>query len=191
MSIPPPSLPVVGVDLSLTSTGLATAAGVLTIPSSGREGASLPVRRARLADITTRVVLAISEAAAPRNALVVIEGPAYASKGGKHHERAGLWWLVVDELLSAGHLVAEVPPPTLKKYALGRGVGDKGAMVDAAARRLPDVHTGGQNDAVDALWLRAMGMHRIGAPLCTLPQTHAAALDAVKWPAIDALVGAP
>jgi Holliday junction resolvasome RuvABC endonuclease subunit len=181
------SLVVVGVDLSLTSTGIATAGGVRTIASSGRDGASLRVRHARLADVTTRVVLAVSDAAAPRTALVVIEGPAYAAKGGKTHERAGLWWMVVDELLSAGHLVAEVPPPTLKKYALGKGVGDKGAMVDAAARRMPQVETRGQNDAVDALWLRAMGMHRYGQPLCSVPKAHAAALDAVAWPDVDRL----
>lgn len=184
-------LPVVGVDLSLQSTGLATATGVRTITSSGRDGAPLRTRHARLVDITTRVVLAVSDAAAPRTALVVIEGPSYNSKGGKTHERAGLWWMVVDELLSAGHLVAEVPPPTLKKFALGRGVGDKGAMVDAAARRLPHWTTGGQNDAVDALWLRAMGMHRYGVPLCSVPKSHAEALGAVAWPDVDALTAVP
>lgn len=183
-------LPVVGLDLSLQSTGLATPSGVRTIKSSGRAGAPLRVRHARLQAIATEVALAVSEAAAPRLALVVVEGPAYAAKGGQQHERAGLWWMVIDELMSAGHLVAEVPPPTLKKYALGRGVGDKGAMVDAAARRLPHWATGGQNDAVDALWLRAMGCHRYGTPLCSVPKTHAAALDAVAWPDVDALVGA-
>lgn len=176
---------VVGLDLSMTSTGIATPSGVRAIQSSGHDGASLRVRRARLADIVARVSLAVAEdsiSGGAGHALVVVEGPSYNSKGGKNHERAGLWWLVVDELLSAGHLVAEVPPPTLKKYALGRGVGDKGAMADAAARRLPDIHTGGQNDVVDALWLRAMGCDQLGQPLAVVPQTHRAALDKVAWP---------
>lgn len=180
-------LPVVGVDLSLQSTGIATAAGVRTITSTGRQGAPLRARHARLVDIATQVCLAVSEAAAPHTALIVIEGPALSRNSGHVWDRAGLWWCTVDELLAAGHLVAEVPPTTLKRYALGKGVGDKGAMADAAARRLPDVHTGGQNDAVDALWLRAMGMHRYGNPLCTLPKAHAAALDAVAWPDVDVL----
>ena len=79
--------------------------------------------------------------------------------------------MVIDELMSAGHLVAEVPPPTLKKYALGKGVGDKGAMVDAAARRLPHWATGGQNDAVDALWLYKTNANVLGSgqPVLTGP----------------------
>lgn len=180
-------LPVIGLDLSMTSTGLATPAGVRTITSSGIKGAPLRARHARLADITTRVVLAVSDAAAPRTALVVIEQPAFSRTTGHQHDRSGLWWLTVDELLSAGHLVAEVPPTTLKKYALGKGVGDKGAMADAAARRIPDVQTGGQDDAVDALWLRAMGCDRYGQPICQVPKTHAAALDAVQWPNVEIL----
>lgn len=185
-----PHIPVVGLDLSLTASGVATAGGCRTVGSPGRKGASLRVRHARLADIATRVCLAVSEAAAPRAALVVIEGPSFGSRGGQSHERAGLFWVVIDELISAGHLVAEVPPATLKKYALGRGVGDKGAMVDAAARRLPGIVTGGQNDVVDALWLRAMGCDRLGFPLAVLPVKHREALDAVVWPDVDTWAGA-
>lgn len=185
-------LPVVGLDLSLTGTGIATAAGVRTIVSSGRKGAPLRTRHARLADIATQVSFAVTEAALaggdPRaRALVVIEAPAFSRITGHQHDRSGLWWLVVDELLHAAHLVAEVPPTTLKKYATGRGNADKGAMADAAARRLPDVETRGQDDVVDALWLRAMGCHRYGFPLAAVPKAHAAALDAVAWPNVDVL----
>lgn len=182
---------VVGVDLSLTGTGIATPTAVRTIGSTGRKGAPLRVRHARLTDLATQVVLAVSEAAAPRTALVVVEAPAFSRITGHQHDRSGLWWLTVDELLAAGHLVAEVAPTCLKRFATGKGVADKGAMVDAAARRLPHWATGGQNDAVDALWLRAMGMHRYGTPLCSVPKTHAAALDAVAWPDVDALVAVP
>lgn len=183
-------MPVVGLDLSLQSTGIATPTGVRTITSSGVKGAPLRARHARLQDITTRVSLAIAEVSISRGAgraLVVIEAPAFSRLVGHQHERSGLWWLTVDELISAGHLVAAVSPTALKKYALGKGVGDKGAMADAAARRMPDVVTHGQNDVVDALWLRAMGCHRYGAPLCQVPKAHAAALDAVQWPDVDAL----
>lgn len=180
-------LPVVGVDLSMQSTGLATADGVRTIRSSGKAGASLRVRHARLAAIATEVTLAVSEAAAPRCALVVIEGPSLGQqRQSGTHDRSGLWWLTVGELLSAGHLVAEVPPATLKKYATGVGNSKKTALVDAAARRMPHIETGGQDDVVDALWLRAMGCARYGIPICSVPKTHTAALDAVQWPDIDA-----
>lgn len=186
-------LVVVGLDLSLQSTGIATPAGVRTVRSSGVKGSPLRVRHARLHVIATDVCLAVTESAHVDGqglALVVIEGPSLGQQRQSGvHDRSGLWWLVVDELLSAGHLVAEVPPATLKKYATGRGNADKGAMADAAARRMPDVQTRGQDDAVDALWLRAMGCDRYGQPLCTVPKTHAAALDAVQWPDVDVLAG--
>ncbi|WP_100499391.1 hypothetical protein [Geodermatophilus chilensis] len=178
-------LPVVGVDLSLQATGIATAAGVRTIGSSGRQGASLRVRHARLADLATQVCLAVTEAAAPRMALVVLEAPAYDSRTGHQHDRSGLWWLVVDELLAAGHLVAEVTTGGLKKYATGKGVGKKAAIVSAVTARYGVVF--GDDNQADAFVLRAMGMHRYGHPLATVPKTHAAALDAVAWPDVDHL----
>jgi crossover junction endodeoxyribonuclease RuvC len=183
-------IPVIGVDLSLTATGMATAAGTSLIASTGHKGATLRVRHARLTDIATTVTLTVSEAAGGAPALVVIEGPAYASTSGAQHDRSGLWWLTLDELLTAGHLVAEVPPTTLKRYATGRGIADKGAMVDAAARRLPNIFTGGDNNRVDALFLRAMGCDRLGTPLTMLPETHRKALDAVVWPDIDLIEAA-
>lgn len=178
---------VIGLDLSLQATGIATPDGVLTIRSSGRAGASLRVRRARLHDLATRVCLLVAEYAGS-GALVVIEGPSFGSTTGSQHERAGLFWLVIDELLSAGHLVAEVPPTTLKKYATGKGQAKKGAMGDAAARRIPDVDTGGDDNMVDALWLRAMGCDHLGWPITPMPQAHRTALEAVRWP--DAAVTA-
>lgn len=185
-----PFLAVVGVDLSLTATGIATWAGVRTIGSTGKAGASLRVRHARLADLAASITLAVSEAAAPRCALVVIEGPSLGQQR-QHgtHDRSGAWWLVIDELLAAGHLVAEVPPATLKRYATGKGNAAKDAVLAAVIRRHPEVEIRNNNEA-DAWVLRAMGCHRYGHPLATVPKTHAAALDVVQWPDIDALAGA-
>lgn len=177
---------VVGIDLSLTATGIATPDGVTLIKSSGHEGASLRVRRARLNDIVARVSLAVAGVSISRGngrALVVIEAPSLGQQRQRGvHDRSGCWWLAVDELLSAGHLVAEVPPALVKKYATGAGNAKKSSMADAAARRIPDVHTGGDDNTVDALWLRAMGCDALGQPLAVVPQSHRAALDKVAWP---------
>ena len=178
-------LPVVGVDLSLTGTGIATADGVRTIGSSGRKGASLRVRHARLADLATQVVLAVSEAAAPRTALVVLEAPAFSRTTGHQHDRSGAWWLLVDELLAAGHLVAEVAPTCRAKYATGKGNAGKAAVVSAVSHRYGVVFA--DDNAADAFVLRAMGLHRYGQPLASVPKAHAAALDAVAWPDVDHL----
>jgi crossover junction endodeoxyribonuclease RuvC len=182
-----PPLPVVGVDLSLTATGVATEAGVQTITSSGKAGASLRVRRARLNEIALAVTDIVESA--PTTSLVVIEAPAFSRTTGHQHDRSGLWWLVVDQLLGAGHLVAEVAPTARAKYATGKGNAGKDAVLLAVARRYPGVLVEDNNQA-DALILRAMGCHRYRQSLADVPQTHAAALDAVQWPNVDLLAGA-
>lgn len=181
-------LPVVGLDLSLTATGIATANGVRTVGSTGRASASLRVRHARLADLATQVCLAVSEAAAPRTALVVIEAPAFSRTTGHQHDRSGAWWLVVDELLAAGHLVAEVSPTSRAKYATGKGNAGKAAVVSAVSHRYGI--TFADDNTADAFVLRAMGLHRYGSPLAQVPKVHAAALDAVAWPDVALLAGA-
>lgn len=181
-----PRLPVIGLDLSLTATGIATQSGTRTLTSVGHRGDSLPVRHARLRDVATRIALAVSEAAAPRTGIAVIEAPAFDSRVGHQHDRSGLWWLVIDELLSAGHLAAEVTTGGVKKYATGKGNATKDAVLLAVARRYPE-HRITDNNQADALVLRAMGCHRYGSPLADVPKIHAAALDAVAWPDVDML----
>lgn len=181
-------LPVVGLDLSLTATGICTASGARTITSSGRAGAPLRTRRARLADIATEVRRAVNDAT-DRMALVVIEAPAYDSRTGHQHDRSGLWWMVVDQLLTDGHLVAEVTTGGLKKYATGKGTAKKMLVGSSATARYGVVF--GDDNQADAFVLRAMGCHRYGQPLATVPKLNAEALDAVQWPDVDRLTAAP
>jgi crossover junction endodeoxyribonuclease RuvC len=182
-----PRLPIIGLDLSLRSTGIATQTGTRTLTSTGHRGDSLRVRHARLRDLATTIALAVTEAAAPRTGLAVIEAPSLGQQRQEGtHDRAGLWWLVVDELLSAGHLVAEVAPASVKKYATGKGNATKDTVMLAVARRYPE-HRITDNNQSDAVVLRAMGCHRYGNPLADVPKAHATALDAVAWPDVDML----
>lgn len=170
---------VAGLDLSLVSTGLA-----LISPSGFRthrirvEGTGI-IRLRRIAyDIKQRL---------SGVALVVVEGPSYASSPGRgQHERAGLWWLVQDRLWRHGIACAVVPPANLKKYAVGVGGGpraSKDAVLLAAARRWPDFN--GQNDEADALWLAAMGLDHLTGQAC-VPTTHRVALAGCTWPTVPA-----
>jgi crossover junction endodeoxyribonuclease RuvC len=173
-------MPVVGIDPSLAATGLATPARLRTITSQpGRP--DLRGRRDRLTVAADTITLTVAEDVHPRTALVVIEAPAY-SKTGHQHERSGLWWLVVDRLLDAGHLVCEVTPSARARYATGRGNAGKDEVLAAVVRRYPhqDVR---DNNTADALVLRAMGCRYVGQPLEDgLPAAHRAALDKVLWP---------
>jgi crossover junction endodeoxyribonuclease RuvC len=174
---------VVGLDLSLTATGIATPyGGVSTVTSKGHAGASLPVRHVRLRAVSTHVMRKITDGTSPtEDTLIVVEAPAFDSRTGHQHDRSGLWWMVVDDLLAWGHSVVEVTTGGLKKYATGRGNAGKDEVLAAVIRRYPDVEVSNNNEA-DALVLRAMGCDWLGEPLAEVPKANRAALDKVVWP---------
>jgi Holliday junction resolvasome RuvABC endonuclease subunit len=180
---------VIGLDLSLTSTGLADSAGAWlrtsTIASnSPGPNAQLTEHRRRLRGIVHEITDHISSQGAYPT-LVVIEGPSYGSKGAGTWDRGGLWWLVVDYLLGGlerhRHPIAVVPPAALKKYATGRGNADKTAMAVALQRRM-HIELGDDNQT-DAWWLCAAGLDHLGHPVVDMPKDHRAALSKVAWPA--------
>lgn len=178
---------VVGVDLSLTATGVAAAVGgtakVRTVTSTPTED-TIAARSIRLRAVAGALFNLARDAD-----LVVIERPAFLSKTGAAHDRSGLWWLLVARLTGAGVPVAEVSPNTIKKYATGKGTADKDAVLAAVVRRYPDVEVNTNNEA-DALILAALGARHVGEPLeATLPADRLAALSAVKWPPLRGVTG--
>ena len=165
---------VAGLDLSLTGTGIATPAGLTTIRSTPDSG-TLTARRRRLTHIAADTIRTIHDAG-----LVIIEAPAH-SRTGHHHDRSGLWWLIVADLLNRGTDVVEVAPTSLKKFATGRGNATKPDMrVELLKRAGIDVRDDNQ---VDAYWLRQIGLHLTAdTDALPLPQTHLDALTKVTHP---------
>ena len=174
-----PMRPVVGLDLSLTGTGVTVInAGVHTalFGAKGHKSDTLQMRADRLDTLFSQIVNVI-----PEHALVVIEQPAYASVGGSHHDRSGLWWIIVHHLYQF-HDIAEVPPSTLKKYATGKGNASKDAVLAAVVRRYLDVDVT-DNNVSDSLVLAAMGSRFLGRPLeLELPKVNLGAMTAIQWP---------
>lgn len=170
----------VGIDLSLTSTGLATPAEVQRVRSKGVAKDSLALRYARLLALHDQVLAAATRPRLPN--LVVIEGPSVNSRYGHAHDRSGLWWLVVGGLFEMEVPVAVMAPAARCKYATGKGSAPKDTVLSETVRRYRRFAVDG-NDTADALVLCAAGMDRLGHPLVDLPQTHRAALDKVEWPA--------
>lgn len=178
---------VVGIDLSLASTGIAridTAWGTTTVDrivSKGKKDACLFDRYTRLDRIACQAAKLAEDAD-----LVVIEGPSFGqSRQGGEHDRAGLWWMVAQLILCFPTPLVEVPPATLKKYATGKGNAPKDAVLAAVVRRYPDVDVAG-NDQADALVLAAMGARRLGEPIeASLPIAHLDAMTKVAWPELE------
>jgi hypothetical protein len=103
--------------------------------------------------------------------LVVIEGPSHASVHGQPHERAGVWWLVVDQLVRHHVPVAVLPPTTVKGYIAGKGTADKATVQAAVHAAWPgqglDRVTNHETDAValataGADWLQWSGPYLEG-----------------------------
>lgn len=186
---------VVGLDLSLTSTGMAGANWTRRIQSRAVNGLKEQLHRIR------KLALEIEYFAnyelfesGDGKCLVVVEGLSFASKSSSAHLVTGCWWLVVNHLAESGYLIAVVPPATLKAYALGyigkRKKGepvtsiDKGkdAMLQAATRKFANMTHNFGNDEADALWLCAMGYERLKRPLVEVPESQKRALEKVEWP---------
>lgn len=165
MSVPT----IVGLDLSLTATGIAYEAGTQTISVESKG-----VRR--LAEISRAVLDVVRSLPAD---LVVLEGYSYASAQVAHQlgelggvVRLALWSYAVPFIV--------VQPSSLKMYATGRGNAGKEEMLAAAIRRLG--YDGHDHNQADAAWLRAMALDHYGFPLAKVPDTHRKALAKVAWP---------
>lgn len=170
---------VVGLDLSLTGTGLAHMRGTEAVTDTIAPPPNRQTGLPRLRWLRTELVALIGQPD-----LLVVEGPSYSSFGRGTHDRAGLYWLILDALWNRGIPVAVAPPANLKQYATGKGGGktaSKDAVLLSAARRYPTFT--GDNNAADALWLAAMGTAYLTGQH-VVPVAHQAALAKVNWPTV-------
>lgn len=171
---------VIGIDLSLTGTGIAILgfAGhhVELIKSKGKPDDDLGMRGERLRIIRNKIIDLI-----PDDALVVIEQPAYSQTGGSHHDRSGLWWQIVDWVQDAGFQTVEVAPTSVKKYATGKGNASKDQVLAAIVKRYAHIDVT-DNNIADAVVLAAMGMRWLGHEIDGgLPLVNLSSMAAVRW----------
>lgn len=161
---------VIGLDLSLTSPGIAypdgTTARIRTKASDGDR---------RLVTIRHEIEAAIAHY---RPQLAVLEDlPVHAHSAGI----TGMVHGVVRAVLAdAGIPRALIAPATLKAFAVDNGAASKADMVLAASRaagRLIDT-----DDEADAWWLRAAGLEAVGYPVVDVTERQTARLAKAKWP---------
>lgn len=153
---------VVGLDLSLTATGIAQLSVLNGVPHWSFETArtkpsagSVEARAARLVQLR-----AMCERLLYGSPLVVLEAPAFTRQAGARHERSGLWWLVAVAALEQGCRVVEVSPTARARYATGKGNASKREVVSAVGARY-GVAVANDNEA-DAVALAALGARLYG-----------------------------
>ncbi|MFJ5820080.1 hypothetical protein ACIQGT_40275 [Streptomyces sp. NPDC093108] len=169
----PGGLRVIGLDLSLTSTGVCLPDGsTYRIKTRDKDGD----RRLVVIRDTIRASLT-----GHRPHLAVIEDlPKHAMAAGLTAKVHGP---VLCELLDARVPYAYVVPATLKSFACDNGRADKAQMAAAAylaaGAEFADDKGG---DQCDAWWLRAAGHDWCGLPLFSMPQAQRDRLSKAKWP---------
>ncbi len=159
---------VIGLDLSITATGVADPDGKTSTIKPGSTGDR------RLVEIRDTVGVAATGCD-----LVVIEdlppirAHALSILGMVHGAvRTTLLIWEIPYVL--------VPPGSVKKYATGKGTATKPDMRMALFQRA-DLDLRDDNQ-VDAWWLRAMALDHYGQPVMGLPRNHRDALAKVNWP---------
>lgn len=159
---------VVGLDLSLTSTGIAaidvTSGGLITAihasvpPSEDALGGHVARHRELVNGVVAQVVGA-------NPVLAVVEGLQFSvkEKDSSLTRRGFLWWAVVEGLCAAGVPIIEAAPAQIKQIATGNGGAGKDEMVAAYVIAWPDAERGRHiRDRADATFAAALGAAWLG-----------------------------
>lgn len=168
---------VVGIDLSLTGTGIADDKGCTRIGFSLTKTATWQQRAARLRKLGVAIDIATQGAD-----LVVIESPAY-NQSNSGHALGELHGVVKVVLLQRGREAIFISAQQLKQFACDHGNAGKDAVLAAAIR---DGSPATNFDEADAWWLRRMGLYAYRPDLrAALPKYRQKVLDGIRWPSIE------
>ena len=178
---------VIGLDLSLTRTGIAIwRDGVMSTVSTVSQpiGAqSWDERNTRIVGQAGSIIRWLSDNTdGQMPSLAVIEAPIlHGPQTGSFFDRAQLWGGVYSKLRSSGWRipVAVVNVATLKAWATGKGNADKAMMLHAARREWPGIPN---HDEADSAWLAAMGAAKLGHEPVEMTAWRVSGLTKGDWP---------
>jgi Holliday junction resolvasome RuvABC endonuclease subunit len=158
-----------GLDLSLTSTGIADTEGCCTLANK-RRGTS------RLIWVRDMVMERVRSA---QPGFVTIEGYSMGSLG-RQYDIGELGGVIRVALTEEGVPFVCIPPTKLKKWATGKGNANKDTMIENAIRRYG--FTGHGNDEADAYLLYLMASTRSFDGLTAYQKD---AVADVEWPSVS------
>lgn len=181
-------LRVIGLDLSLTGTGIAA-----THSGAGEPrlwcSTITPRRRPTLTKIDHDrlhdAISVIMKAAGCRPDVVAIEEPLLLDKGDTSLRLAELHGAVKHWLWSRSFPYVDVHLSKVKVYATGKGGAAKPAVLSSVISTYGRLLHVGSYDEADAMSLLAMTLDAYGQPLAEVPDTHRRAIKDVKWPQLD------
>jgi crossover junction endodeoxyribonuclease RuvC len=163
---------IIGLDLSLTSTGVCSKEGSFAYQpkTKGME---------RLANIRDEVMLVVT---AQNHPIVIVEGYSFSSRNSQSHALGELGGVMRLALHETGISYIDVPPTSRAKFATGKGNASKNEVVSSISARTGIVWSGkGADDMCDAWILRQMGLAHLGESEYDWPAVNMAALDKIDW----------
>ena len=168
-----------GLDLSLTSTGVSMS-GDTWVLSTSTKGAQ------RLSIITNKVINTVIE---NQIALVVIEGYSFGSRNSQSHSIGELGGCVRMRLWEMEIPFVIVPPTSRAKFATGKGNASKIDVISAISVKTGIEWSGsGADDRCDAWVLEQMVKAKMGTSEFTWTATQLSALSTVDWEPLDSLL---
>jgi crossover junction endodeoxyribonuclease RuvC len=167
---------IMGLDLSLTSTGWSCGGDYGVISSKNK-------KTQRLIDISEEILkICVSR----KVDIVVIEGYSFASRSGQAFSIGELGGVVRFCLLKSKIPFIDVPPTVRAKFATGRGNAAKSEVVSSISAKTGIVWAGsGADDMCDAWILEEIGLFHYGQSRFDWPKLNISALDSVDWTHID------
>ncbi len=168
-----PNRPVVGLDLSLTSTGIALPKETNVIQTKQKGVARLIIIRKEI----------MSQLELLKDPLVIIEGYSFAQKNSHAHSLGELGGVIRVALAEEDIQYVIVAPTQRAKFATGKGNASKSEVVSSISARTGIIWSGkGADDKVDAWILQEIGLTYLGRSRYTWPQIHLDAMDKIEWP---------
>lgn len=172
------SIKLIGLDLSLTSTGISISENS-SIVSTKLKGAE------RLSTISKSILeICLSN----KIDCAIIESYAFASRNSQAHSIGELGGCVRMTLWDAGIRFVDIPPTCRAKFATGKGNSSKGEVLSAISAKTGIVFSGpGSDDMCDAWILEQMGLAHLGLSKYTWPEVNMSALKTIDWSPLEGI----
>lgn len=158
----------VGIDLSLTATGVARSDGSCALfGKPGITNLAWATQLRILSDLRKQIV---DYALDHHPDVAVIEGLDMAQSYGGQIQRSRLWCDVVQDLILDGLNVYVAPSPQVKMYATGKGQLPRGRegkklIIAAVTEQWPLFQHNGNDNMADAAVMCAMAAHLADEPM--------------------------
>lgn len=173
-----PELKLIGLDLSLTSTGVSIneKTSIVSTKAKGPE---------RLSYINKTVLqICLDE----EINCAIIEGYSFASRNSQAHSIGELGGCIRMTLWECGIPYIEIPPTSRAKFATGKGNAGKTEVISAISSKTGLVFSGsGADDECDAWILEQMGLAHLNKSEYDWTAVQLSSLEKIDWVSLDNL----